>query len=251
MTYAEIAASLTNSLSLTIPPVAVIFADAAADGVAFYDGQSPAGCTFWEQGARRAFATIAADHERCAIGQYTHNLDLTPASTTDLRDALRVLGELDYVRDQDLAAIPVLAKKAPVVVYRPLAGADSQPDVVLMFVRPSQQLILAEATQQIEGGFAPAMGRPACAIIPQAVNTQRAALSLGCCGARAYLDELTPEVAIYALPGSKLEDYAMRIDALARANATLAKFHTLRRAQIESGANPSVRDSLAALQTAS
>ena len=34
----------------------------------------------------------------------------------------------------------------------------------------------------------PAMGRPACAVVPQAINSGQAALSLGCCGARAYLD---------------------------------------------------------------
>jgi uncharacterized protein (DUF169 family) len=251
MNCAAIAQSFRNSLGLKIPPVAIFFADAVPEGISSYDGRSPAGCAFWEQGARTAFATVASDHDLCAIGQYTHNLDFSAASKTDLQDALRVLGELEYVREQDLAAIPVLSRKAPVVVYRPLAEADSAPDVVLLFARSDQQLILAEATQQVEGEHAPAMGRPACAVIPQAANTQRAALSLGCCGARAYVDALTPDVALYALPGSKLEEYAARIEALAKANATLANFHALRRAQIEQGENPSVQDSLAALQSAS
>ena len=62
------------------------------------------------------------------------------------------------------------------------------PDMVLLFVNANQTLILSEATQQVENQNAPAMGRPACAIVPQVMNTGRAALSLGCCGARAYLD---------------------------------------------------------------
>ena len=79
------------------------------------------------------------------------------------------------------------------------------PDVVLLFGKAGQMLILSEASQQVEGGLPPAMGRPACAIVPQALNTGRAALSLGCCGARAYLDVLTDEVALWAIPGAKLD----------------------------------------------
>ena len=79
---------------------------------------------------------------------------------------------------------------------------------MLLFVNANQTLILSEATQQVENQNAPAMGRPACAIVPQVMNTGRAALSLGCCGARAYLDVLTDDVAVFAIPGAKLEAYA-------------------------------------------
>jgi hypothetical protein len=74
--------------------------------------------------------------------------------------------------------------------------------------------------------------------------------SQGCCGARAYLDVLTDDVALYALPGRGLEALAERIAALASANETLTKFHQIRRSDIESGKSPSVMDSLAALQRA-
>ena len=90
---------------------------------------------------------------------------------------------------------------------------------LLLFVNARQTLILSEATQQVENQNAPAMGRPACAIVPQVMNTGRAALSLGCCGARAYLDVLTDDVAVFAIPGAKLEAYTRRIEALAKANA--------------------------------
>ena len=121
------------------------------------------------------------------------------------------------------------------------------PDVVLLFVNANQALILTEATQQVENQNAPAMGRPACAIVPQVMNTGRAALSLGCCGARAYLDVLSNDVAIFAIPGAKLEAYTRRIEALAEANAVLATFHQIRRRAIAAGATPTISDSLAAL----
>jgi uncharacterized protein (DUF169 family) len=157
---------------------------------------------------------------------------------------------LSYVRDEDVAAIPVLASKPKHVIYGPLAEIPVDPDVVLLFVRADQTLILSEASQQLEGGAPPAMGRPACAIIPQAANTGRSALSLGCCGARAYLDVLSNDVALYAVPGATLSAFAERIAALAKANGILSKFHQIRRKDVEAGGHPTIQESLMALQAA-
>jgi hypothetical protein len=88
------------------------------------------------------------------------------------------------------------------------------------------------------------MGRPACAVIPQVLNGGNAALSLGCCGARAYLDALSESVALWALPASKLEQYCQQIAVLAGANETLKKFHRGRREDVASGKRPTVRESL-------
>jgi uncharacterized protein (DUF169 family) len=246
----EISAALMEHLDLTQPPIAVCFAETVPPGVAMWSGHSPAGCRFWQEAAGRVFATAPADHGLCSIGQYTHNLEMSPASSADLAATLKVFGELTYVRAEDVAAIPVLASKPQYVIYGPLAEAPAGPDVVLLFVRADQTLILSEASQQLENGLPPAMGRPACAVIPQARNTGRSALSLGCCGARAYLDVLPPDVALYAIPGATLEAFTERIAALAKANRILTRFHQIRRQQIESGANPTIQDSLAALQAA-
>lgn len=237
-------------LALSQPPIAVCLTESVPPGVGMWSGHSPAGCRFWQEAAGRAFATAPADHSLCSIGQYTHNLAMSPASGADLATALKVFADLSYVRAEDVAAIPVLASKPQFVIYSPLAEAPSAPDVVLLFVRADQTLILSEASQQLEHGLPPAMGRPACAVIPQARNTGRSALSLGCCGARAYLDVLTPEVALYAIPGAALEAFAERIAALAKANRILTRFHQIRRQQVESGAAPTIEHSLAALQAA-
>jgi uncharacterized protein (DUF169 family) len=143
--------------------------------------------------------------------------------------------------------IPVLQSQPGYVVYAPLADSLLPPDVVLLFVNANQTLILSEATQQVENQNPPAIGRPACAIVPQVMNSGRAALSLGCCGARAYLDVLTDDVAVFAIPGAKLEAYARRIEALAKANAVLSNFHQIRKRDIAAGGTPTIKDSLAAL----
>ncbi len=246
--HSEVSEILSKHLHLTQPPVAVAFADSVPDGVNAWSGAIPAGCRFWQEAAQRVFATSPGDHAFCSIGQYTHNLDVT--SDADLTTALKVFADLSYVREQDLAMIPVLSQKPKHVIYGPLALIPIDPEVVLLFVRADQTLILSEASQQVENGMPPAMGRPACAIIPQASNSGRSTLSLGCCGARAYLDVLSNEVALYAIPGAALSAFAERIAALAEANEVLSKFHRIRRKAIESGAKPTIQDSLVALQSA-
>ena len=245
--YTKLSADLTAALNLNQPPIAICFTDSLPERVDAPANRVPAGCRFWEDAASATFATTADDHNLCAIGVYTHNLQPSPAQQTDLMDALKVFGDLGYVRPEDIPLIPVLSAQSKYVLYSPLADAPLPPDVVLLFVNANQTLILSEATQQLENQNAPAMGRPACAVVPQVMNTGRAALSLGCCGARAYLDILTDSVAVFAIPGAKIEAYVERIAALTRANALLSQFHQLRRNDILAGNSPTVQDSLQAL----
>jgi uncharacterized protein (DUF169 family) len=244
--HAEISKALTEALCLIQTPIAISFADSPPRGVTAPPTRVAAGCRYWQDAAHGVFATNADDHGACAIGVYTHNLEPSPSQQVDLMEALKVFGDLGYVRPEDLPQIPVLASRFKFVVYAPLAEASLEPDVVLMFVNSNQALVLSEAAQQVEGGCPPAMGRPACAVVPQVVNTGRAALSLGCCGARAYLDVFTDDVALFAMPGAKVEAYAERIMALTEANRTLSRFHQMRRDDIVQGNQPTVRQSLEA-----
>jgi uncharacterized protein (DUF169 family) len=243
----QIAQKLTASIRLSLPPIAICFTEKVPAGIRTWTGRVPAGCRFWQEAATEVFATSSSDHDLCAIGTFTHNLETTEAHEADRRDALKIFADLGYVREQDIAAIPVLESRPSHVVYGPLATIPMAPDVVLLFGKADQMLILSEASQQVEGGLPPAMGRPACAIVPQAYNTGRAALSLGCCGARAYLDVLTDDVALWAIPGSKLDLYAERIAVLAKANTVLTTFHQVRRKDVEDGKSPTIIESLAAM----
>jgi uncharacterized protein (DUF169 family) len=161
-------------------------------------------------------------------------------------DALKVFADLGYVRPEDVPQIPVLKIQSQFVTYSRLAETQLHPDLVILFVRPDQTLILSEATQQLENESAPAMGRPACAVVAQVMNTGRPAMSLGCCGARAYLDNFAGTTAIFAIPGAKLEAYVERIRILTHANTLLSQFHQLRRTEIAAGNRPSIQESLTA-----
>ena len=73
----------------------------------------------------------------------THNLAISPAAATDLADALRVFASHTYVREQDVAAIPVLAAKPQYVIYGPLAEVPIAPDVILLFVQEDRRSDIA------------------------------------------------------------------------------------------------------------
>jgi len=143
---------LHQSLRLAHPPVAVGLVDHIPGGVESWSGHSPAGWRFWQEAAHRVCATAAAHHSVCSIGQYTHGLDMSPASNTDLMAALKVFADLTYVREQDVQAIPVLTSKPKYVVYGPLAEIPVNPDVVLLFVRADQTLILSELRSNWKAG---------------------------------------------------------------------------------------------------
>jgi uncharacterized protein (DUF169 family) len=250
--YSSIAKTLSDSLHLRVAPVAVCLTSKAPEGVPSSSQAAAAGCVFWERGAKGAFVTSQKDHGNCAVGMYTHHMPLaTAAQQEDLNTCLKVFGDLGYVRPEDIAGIPSLKEEPKYVTYAPLASTPVIPAVVLLFADSRQSLAITEAVQQVEPGVPPALGRPACAVIPQAVNTGKPALSLGCCGARAYLDVLTDDFALWALPGARIGDYAARIKVLADANQILTKFHQLRREDIAAGKSPTVKESLVRLEKGS
>ena len=239
---------LTAALDLSLSPIAIAFPDAVPDGVPEFEGTVAAGCVFWEEAAARTFATSATHHALCSIGIHTHHLSGAPASQSgELGAALEAMMGLDYVREEEVAAIPVLGREAKHAVYGPLGEFPLDPEVVLLFTDARQGLVMSEAVARVDGEVAPAMGRPACAAVPHAVNGGAAAMSLGCCGARAYLDALSDDVALWALPASRLDEYSEQIGVLAEANRTLAAFHERRRTDVASGDRPTVRESLARL----
>ncbi|MCB1745285.1 MAG: DUF169 domain-containing protein [Gammaproteobacteria bacterium] len=247
--HVRLAERLTRALGLKLPPIAVVLSDSAPDGVPAFQGQVAAGCKFWELAASGPFHTVARDHALCAIGVYTHNLAGAPADyPAELKTVLGVLDEMEYARPDDVARVPVLERSPRYVTYAPLDQTPMPPDVVLLFAHARQGLVITEATQQVEPDAPPALGRPACAVIPQAINSGGAALSLGCCGARAYLNELGDDTALWALPGARLEAYVDRLEKLAYANQRLSRFHQLRKADVEAGQHPSYAQSMQRLQ---
>ncbi len=250
--YESTSTTISKALQLRVNPIAVCLSEEPPEGIPGPETPAAAGCVFWERGAESAFVTTASDHSNCVIGMHTHHMPLTTdAQQDDLKNCLKVFGDLGYVRPDEVGNIPVLSKESKYVTYAPLALTSQDPSVVLLLADSRQSLAITEAVQQVDPTTPPALGRPACAVIPQAINTGRPALSLGCCGARAYLDVMTDDFALWALPGARIAEYAERIQVLASANQILTKFHVLRRTDVDTGASPSIKDSLARLENES
>ena len=246
--YLELADELTKALNLTVAPVAIRFVESDSEDVAEMDSPVSAGCQFWERGAQKSVLTGTRHHANCAVGIHTHNLaDAPDSQSSELMEVLAAMKGLDYVRDEEVAAIPVRQQSSKSVLYEPLSEATEQPDVVMLFAHSAQSLVLSEALHRVDGQVPPAMGRPACAVVPQVSNTGLSAMSLGCCGARVYLDALTDDIALWGLAGDKLEQYVSEIKIMSAGNEILTKFHDMRRQDIEAGKLPTVQDSLARL----
>lgn len=245
--YAE---QLTSSLNLPTPPIAISFSDTAPAGIAEFDGLAPAGCSFWQLAAKGGFTTTTSDHELCAIGVHTHNLaGASSSQSVELGDSLKAMMGLDYVREEEVAGIPVMKSSSKFVTYLPLAQASDQlaVDIVLLFADAVQGLVLTESLARVDQGNPVAMGRPACAVIPMSLNQNAAAVSLGCCGARAYLDQFSAGIALWALPATKLGEYCDTIEKMAGANNVLTRFHTSRGNEVAAGNKPTVKATLETL----
>jgi uncharacterized protein (DUF169 family) len=213
--------------------VAVTFAAAAPPGVPRVAKAGPAGCAYWKQAAEGAvFYTEAADHYNCPVGSYTHGVTLPPERAKELADVVGTMVGLQYIRTEEVGALPRRAEPFRVAVYAPLAAAPVAPDVVLVRGRARQIMLLAEAARAAGlAGDAAAMGRPACAMIPAALAGPGAVTSLGCIGNRVYTG-LGDDELYFTIPGPRVGDVVERLEAVVRANGELRKYHEGRRAII-------------------
>jgi len=73
-------------------PVAVTFLDSAPANVEKFSGTEPSGCSFWRLAAGgRTFYTVPENHFNCAVGAYTHNIDLSPAREKEMEQTLKMM----------------------------------------------------------------------------------------------------------------------------------------------------------------
>jgi uncharacterized protein (DUF169 family) len=117
-----------------------------------------------------------------------------------------------------------------VAVYAPLGAAPVPPDVVLVRGSARQLMLLAEAAQAAHvAGTGATLGRPTCAVLPEAINSARTASSFGCIGNRVYTGADDTE-AYFAIPGPELGAVEEKLGVIVRANQELEKFHRARAA---------------------
>ena len=230
MPYRASAETLQRSLGLRSRPLALAFLPSAPPGVPRIDRPAASGCTYWKLAAEGgAFYTEVADHFGCAVGAYTHGIELPPAQAKDLEGLIGTMTGLGYLRAEEIPQIPTRKERFGVLVYAPLAEAPCPPDVVLVRGNARQVMLLAEAAWSAGlRGDAATMGRPACAMVPQAIHSGTGTTSLGCIGNRVYTG-LADDELYFAIPGPKLAAVVERLGTILQANRALEAFHAARR----------------------
>ena len=222
-------------LGLDRPPVAIGFLDAPPAGVAPWDGGPvAAGCAFWKAAWEgRTFYTTPADHYNCAVGAHTHKISLPMAREGELMDTVGFMVGSGYLKMEEVPGIPTLSAAPAAIAYGPADGVRFAPDVVLVALKPAQAMLLYEAALQAGAALMPALGRPACAILPLSLGTGAAALSLGCAGNRTFTD--LPESEMYvSVPGARWEPTLESFAAVLRANAIMGDHYARKAADFAS-----------------
>ena len=215
-------------------PVAVTFLDSAPVGVAKFTGSEPSGCSFWRLAAEgRTFYTVPSDHFNCAVGSYTHNIDLSPERAAETTQTLEMMFRLNYIRPEEVAGIPRRPQTPAAVLYAALADTPMAPSVILFACRPASAMRLQEAAARAgKPGSLPPLGRPTCMALPAAL-VHGTVTSLGCIGNRVYTG-LSEDDLYIAVPGVDLPEVVDALEVIASANAELAAYAQGRRATLSS-----------------
>jgi len=234
MDYVNLERDLMKGVGLEHRPLAITFTDAAPNGVKKFEGTVPSGCSFWKLARERgAFYTEAHDHYNCAIGCYTHRIDLPQNRASELDQTLGFMMSAGYIKPEDLPAIARLASAPKVVVYAPLGESPVKPDVVLFTGKPGRIMLLQEAAMRAGVGVGPLHARPTCMSLPAAMDSGLVASS-ACVGNRVYTGLAEDELYI-AAPFEDLPRIAAEISTIVAANARLEEYHKQRAATL--GAN--------------
>jgi uncharacterized protein (DUF169 family) len=223
--------SRLTSLGFTKAPVAIAFLASPPPGVEHVGLSEPAGCGYWRLAAEgRTFYTTADDHASCPIGAFTHGVVLSAEASRQLEGLVGTMVELKYIKREEVSAIPHRSQPMQVAVYAPLDRASFAPDAVVFRGNVRQIMLLSEAARSagvFEAGSV--MGRPACAMIPQAIAASSGVASVGCIGNRVYTDLSDGEMYL-TVPGARAADVLAHLPTIVSANQQLEQFHRQRAA---------------------
>ena len=211
--WARLASELGELLDLSYAPVAMTFADndrgaprlnrpltePTADG---RSGRVPASCVFWMEGESTSFSTVSEDHGNCSVGRWVHGF-ATLEETASKADVAALL-ESGWVAESDFGRIKTLDEAPHSILYSPLSDVDSEPDVILLRLRPRQMMELGDAIPGLQ-----LSGKPQCQLVPLA-RLGTPAVSMGCALSRERTGMSDNEL-MCAIPGTQLANIVARL----------------------------------------
>jgi uncharacterized protein (DUF169 family) len=214
-------------LGLRCPPIGIAFAETPPDGIERWPGPAqPAGCSFWQKAQQgETFYTLPEDHYGCAVGAYTHAIDLPAKRSQDLQETVGLMVESRYLEMDEVPGIPRLQRAPGAVVYGP-AGGNFEPDVVVITATPAQAMLIYEAAVRSGAGnpMTNILGRPSCGVLPVSLSSAASAMSLGCAGNRLYAGLLDDELYV-AIPGEKWRAFESSLEEIVAANERMRAYY--------------------------
>ncbi len=229
--FPSLAQTLTSVLGLDRPPVAMAPVAQVPEGVPLFRGIAPSACSFWRQAEKELFAVSDSDHMNCPIGAMVMGFELTPQAQQMLETGLAMMCEVGYVKPEEAERIPSIAKTAAMgakaILYGPLSNFPVTPEAVVIWLQPSQAMLLREATgdaQWTSDVSSKIFGRPACAALAVAAQGSAVALSFGCSGMRTFTG-IEPSYMLAALSGPLLGTMEESLRRAHAANCSMQEFY--------------------------
>jgi len=227
MDNTKINQEITSALGLDIPPIAMAFVDDPPQGVESIEGEFPSFCTFWRIAEEKSFYAPADKHFNCPIGSMVLGFDMPKEVQEQLGGMVKKMCECSYLSEDEPAHIPTLKEKKAGVVYGPLKDFPVDPQLVLMWLKPSQAMIFNEVLgccKWSDSMPSMALGRPACAVIPTTLNDSPFGMSLGCAGMRTFT-EISDEHILGTLNFKEIDTFLTGLQTTVSANKEMTEFY--------------------------
>jgi uncharacterized protein (DUF169 family) len=232
MNVGQIAHMLSASLALDTTPVALTRTNEVPAGVPLFGETVPSACSFWRRAEREVFYASADQHMHCPIGAMVMGFDLSDSAKAEIGSLVGLMVQEGYLDKDEPARIPSLSPPRRGVVYGPLAQFPIDPEFILMWLKPSQAMLVAEATGASHWKSAPnggaVLGRPACGAIPLAGQRGTAAVSFGCAGMRTFT-EVAEDRLLGVLPAGTAMTFVTALGNTAQVNRIMAGFYAARK----------------------
>lgn len=215
--------------------MALVFTAEPPPGMAQPAGPVPSACSFWREAERGVFYAPAENHFNCPVGAMVMGFDLPAQVSQQLGGLVESMCQQGYLALEEPAKIPAMPGHSSGIIYGPLAEMSAQPDVILMWLSPSQAMIYSEATGSASwaGALMEVSGRPGCAALPKAVSRYEPGLSLGCTGMRTFT-AISDDRMLAVLPGSEAEEFVAALERVVSANVSMGAYYQEKVTQLAS-----------------
>ena len=228
MDNAKIDQEISSAFGLDISPIAMALVDNQPQGVETMEEEVPSFCTFWRMAEKKSFYAPANKHYNCPIGAMVLGFEMPKEVQDQLGGLVKKMCECSYLSEDEPVNIPTITEKKAGVVYGPLKDFPVAPQLILMWLKPSQAMIYNEVLGccKWSGSMdSMALGRPACAVIPTTLNKSPFGMSLGCTGMRTFT-EVSDDHILATLNCAEIDSFLTSLQTTLSANKEMKEFYT-------------------------